>query len=104
MLDEHNIVHRPTTVKNPQANAICERPHQTAANALRVLIHAHPPQNVDNAACLIDTALSTAACSALAATHSHFSSRHDIGHACYRRFASITTTAPSAHRQKSVTR
>jgi hypothetical protein len=70
MLDEHDIIHRPTAVKNPQANAICERLHQTAANALLVLIHAHPPQNIDNTAFLIDTAPSTAACSARAATHS----------------------------------
>jgi hypothetical protein len=70
MLDERNVVHRPTTVKNPQANAICERLHQTAGNASRVLIHAHPPQNVNNAAFLIDTALSTAACLARASIHS----------------------------------
>jgi transposase InsO family protein len=70
MLDEYNIIHRPTTVKNPQANAICERLHQTIGNALRVLIHAHPPQNINDAAFLIDTALSTAAYSARAAIHS----------------------------------
>jgi hypothetical protein len=35
-----------------------------------VLIHAHPPKNIDDAAFLIDTALSTAAYSARAATHS----------------------------------
>jgi hypothetical protein len=70
MLDEYNIIHRPTTVKNPQANAICERLHQTVGNALRVLIHAHPPQDINDAAFLIDTALSTAAYSARAAIHS----------------------------------
>jgi hypothetical protein len=37
---------------------------------LPALIHAHPPQNVNNAAFLINTALSTAACSARAAIHS----------------------------------
>jgi predicted MPP superfamily phosphohydrolase len=35
-----------------------------------VLVHAHPPQNVNDAAFLIDTALSTAACLARAAIHS----------------------------------
>ena len=70
MLDEYNIIHRPTTVKNPQANAICERLHQTVANALRPLIHAHPPEDINDAAMLIDTALSTAAYSARAAIHS----------------------------------
>ena len=70
MLNDYDIIHRPCTVKNPQSNAICERLHQTITNALRPLIHAHPPQNVDDAAMLIDTALSTAAYSARAAIHS----------------------------------
>jgi hypothetical protein len=35
------------TVKNPQANAIAERVHQTIANILRVLLRAHPP-SIDN--------------------------------------------------------
>jgi hypothetical protein len=70
MLDQYHIAHSPTTVKNPQANAICERLHQTVTNALRPLIHAHPPQNVNDAAFIIDTALSTAAYSARAAIHS----------------------------------
>ena len=68
-------MHRPTTVKNPEANAICERLHQTAANVLRPLMHAqrplmraHPPQNINDAAAIIDAALSTAAYSARAAT------------------------------------
>ena len=33
ILDKYGIVHQPTTVKNPQANAICERLHQRVANA-----------------------------------------------------------------------
>jgi hypothetical protein len=65
-----NIVHRPTTVKNPQANAICEQLHQTVANALSPFIHAHPPQNVNDVTMIISTALNTAACSARAAIHS----------------------------------
>jgi hypothetical protein len=70
MLDDCNIQHRPTTVKNPQANAICKQLHQTVTNTLRSLLHAHPPHNVDDAAMLVNTALSTAACLACAATHS----------------------------------
>ena len=70
MLDDYGIIHRPTTVKNPQANAICERLHQTVANAIRPLIHAHPPQNINDATAIIDTALSAAAYSARAAIHS----------------------------------
>jgi len=34
MLHKHGIHPHPTTVKNPQANAICERLHQTIANSL----------------------------------------------------------------------
>jgi hypothetical protein len=71
MLDECDVVHGPTAVKNPLADAICEKLHQTAANAPRVSIHARSSQNVDDAAFLIDTALSTAACLARAATHSN---------------------------------
>jgi hypothetical protein len=70
MLDDHNIQHRPTTVKNPQANAICKGPHQTVTNALRPLPHARSPNNVDNAAMLVNTALGTAACLGCAAMHS----------------------------------
>jgi hypothetical protein len=59
-------------VKNPQANAICERLHQTVSNALRPLLHAHHPNNADEAGLIIDTALQTAAYSARAAIHGSF--------------------------------
>ncbi len=36
----------PTTSKNPQANGICERMHQTVGNVLRTLLHGRPPQHV----------------------------------------------------------
>jgi hypothetical protein len=58
-LEPNGIKDVPTTVKNPQANAICERIHQTAANVLRTLIHAHPPQNLQQAEAIIDVALAT---------------------------------------------
>ena len=69
ILDRHHIRKNPTTVKNPQANAICERLHQTVTNTLRPLLHMHPPQNIDEANLLIDTALQTAAYSARTAIH-----------------------------------
>ena len=50
----------PTTSKNPQANAICERMHQTVGNILRTLFYSNPPRTVANAADLIDRALGTA--------------------------------------------
>ena len=48
------------SVRNPQANAICERMHQTVANLIRVMIHSHPPANLLAAAHLVDDALATA--------------------------------------------
>jgi hypothetical protein len=64
MLDEYNIIYLPTTVKNPQANSIFEWLHQSISNAVRPLLHAHPQQDVNDAAFIIDTALSPAAYSA----------------------------------------
>ena len=50
----------PTTSRNPQSNAICERMHQTVGNILRTTIHTNPPHNVTQARTLVDGALSTA--------------------------------------------
>ena len=50
----------PTTSKNPQSNAICEKMHQTVGSVLRTLLYSNPPRTVANAADLIDQALSTA--------------------------------------------
>ena len=50
----------PTTVKNPQANSICERMHQTVGDILRVMCHTHPPENINTANQMIDNALATA--------------------------------------------
>ena len=57
-------------MKNLQANGICERLHQMVTNALHPLLHIHPPQNVDEAALIVDTALQTAVHSACTAIHS----------------------------------
>jgi hypothetical protein len=43
MLTQYNIQRQPTTVKNPQANAICERMHQAVDNSLHVLKQWTPP-------------------------------------------------------------
>jgi transposase InsO family protein len=37
MLEQYDIQPQPTTVKNPQANAICECMHQAVGNSLRIL-------------------------------------------------------------------
>ena len=59
------------TVKNPQVNAICERLHQTVTNVnvLYPLLHIHPPQDVNEANLIMDTALQIAFYSARAAIH-----------------------------------
>lgn len=69
MLNLHGIKPVPTTVKNPQANAICERMHQTAANALRILMNHRPPHDAAEAAGLMDLALQSAAYGIRAAVH-----------------------------------
>jgi transposase InsO family protein len=50
---------KPTTVKNPQANAIVERLHKTMADILRVMLHVSPPTNEADVNRMIDNALST---------------------------------------------
>ncbi len=49
-----------TSAKNQQANAVCERMHQTVGNVLRTLLHREPPQNIATAKEFIDEALSIA--------------------------------------------
>ena len=50
-----------TTVKNPQANAICERLHQSISNTLRTMLHAYPPNTIDQTNDIMDTCFATAA-------------------------------------------
>jgi hypothetical protein len=56
----NRIKDSPTTIKNPQANAICELVHQTIANILCTHLHVHPPQNIVDANAIMDTCLATA--------------------------------------------
>ena len=60
LLEKTQIKDVPTTSRNPQANAICERMHQTVGNVLRTLLHVNPPSTTGQAKELIDEALSTA--------------------------------------------
>jgi transposase InsO family protein len=57
ILRNNGIKDVPTTVKNPQANAIVERMHQNVATILRILTNVHPPQNMNEANEIIDTCL-----------------------------------------------
>jgi len=57
------------TIKNLQANAVCECMHQTIKNVLRPLLHAHFPQTAEAANDIIDTALATASYASGASLH-----------------------------------
>ena len=43
-LEQWGIKNVPTTSRNPQANSVCERMHQTVGNIIRTYIHTHPPE------------------------------------------------------------
>ena len=47
-------------VRNPQANAVCERMHQVVGNILRTILHTNPPQDETNANAMVDYALQLA--------------------------------------------
>jgi hypothetical protein len=57
LLQGCRIKDAPTSSKNPQANAICERMHQTVGNVLRTLLHGEPLPDVIKAKDFIDEAL-----------------------------------------------
>jgi transposase InsO family protein len=69
MLAENSIQSHPISTKNPQANAICERMHQTVGNTLRALYALNPPDGVESANQLVDTALANAMFATRAAFH-----------------------------------
>jgi hypothetical protein len=70
MLEQYDIQRRPTTVKNPQANVICECMHQAVGNSLSVLKQWTPPNHLDDAHLLVDTALANAMYAMHATFHS----------------------------------
>lgn len=70
MLEHNNIRGRPTTTKNPQANAICERMHQSVGNSLRVLRQMNPPVGAVNAIGLLESALANAMYATRSSYHS----------------------------------
>jgi hypothetical protein len=44
MLIQNGIQQVPTTVKNPQANAVCKHMHRTIKDSLHTICHLNPPQ------------------------------------------------------------
>jgi transposase InsO family protein len=69
LLRATGITDAPTSVRNPQANAICERMHQVVGNILRVILQTHPPQDAHTAAQAIDYALAVASHALRATVH-----------------------------------
>ena len=62
LLKTYNISSVPISVRNPQANSIIERMHQTMATQLRTILHAkETPQNFNQALNLVDTAIASTA-------------------------------------------
>jgi transposase InsO family protein len=59
-LEVHEIATRPISAKNPQANSVCERMHQSIGNTLRVLSTLEKPRGVNSAKQLVDTAIADA--------------------------------------------
>jgi hypothetical protein len=58
LLERCGIKDCPTTSRNPQGNAVCERMHQTVGNVLRTLLHGETLRG-ENVNEIIDNALAT---------------------------------------------
>ena len=69
MLNINGIQAVPTTTKNPQANAVCERMHSTVGDMLRSIISSHPPGDVAEAYEIVDSALASAQYAIRSAIH-----------------------------------
>ena len=60
MLHANGIKDITTTVKNSQANAICERLHQSVSNTLRSKLRAYLSNNIEQTNDVMDTCFATA--------------------------------------------
>jgi transposase InsO family protein len=69
VLSDHGIRPVSITTKNPQANAICERMHQTIGNTLRTMSTFNPPDGIETANQMLDTALANCMFATRAALH-----------------------------------
>ena len=68
-LNRNGIEAAPSSVKNPQSNAVCERLHSTIGDILRSMIHENPPTNAALAYEVVDTALASAQFAVRATVH-----------------------------------
>ena len=69
MLHANGIKDITTTVKNPQANAICERLHQSISNTCWSKLRAYPPNNIEQTNDIMDTCFATAPYASKVAIH-----------------------------------
>jgi hypothetical protein len=69
MLHLEGIQSVPTTVRNPQANAICERMHKTVEDTLNTLLRHEVPEDVATANELIDSLIAAAQRAIRSAVH-----------------------------------
>jgi hypothetical protein len=67
----------PISAKNPQANSVCERTHQTIGHSLRALSALHRPAGTQDAPQLVDSAVANAVHATRAAVHSSLNAAPD---------------------------
>ena len=60
MLSKNNIQSVPTTVKNPQSNAVVERLHQTLKTTIAISLNENPPTSFEEVSSLIHTKCASA--------------------------------------------
>ena len=70
MLTRNNIISVPTTVKNPQSNAIVERLHQTLKTTIVISLRENPPQSFEEVSSLISRKCAAAQYALRATIHS----------------------------------
>jgi hypothetical protein len=60
LLQQYGIVEDvPTSVQNPQANAVCEQMHQVVGNILQTLFYSNPPANLNDVRTMVEYCLAT---------------------------------------------
>jgi transposase InsO family protein len=70
LLQQEGILSVPTSVRNPQANAVCERLHKTVEDSLNTYLRHQVPPDVTTATELVDSVLAAAQRAIRAAVHS----------------------------------
>ena len=70
MLKKNNIQSIPTTVKNPQANPILERMHQTISTMIVISLKENPPTKFEEVSSLVERTCKAVQFAIRATTHS----------------------------------